>query len=121
MDKRGGSLYLLIIILNKEEILDDLLSILIELGSTDITILESQSMGELLAHRIPIFAGLRLQLGSKNIYSKTILAVSEDKNIGDKILHLLKDSDVGFGEGTGRIIVVKVDSVYGEPQLPDLE
>ena len=114
-------MYLVIIILNKEEVLDDILSILVELGSTDTTIIESQSMGGVLAHRIPIFAGLRLQLGAKNIYSKTIFAISDDKEIGKKIVYLLKDSGIDFNDGTGRIIVVKIESIFGEPQLPDIE
>ncbi len=114
-------MYLVIIILNKEEILDDLLSIFVELGATDATIVESQSMGGFLAHRIPIFAGLRLQLGGKNVYSKTMLAISDDKNIGEKVIYLLKDSGIDFNDGMGRIIVVKIESIFGEPQLPDLE
>jgi hypothetical protein len=114
-------LYLIIIFLTKEEILDDLLSILVELGSTDTTIIESQSMGGFLAHRIPIFAGLRLQLGGKHVYSKTILAISDDKDAGKKVVHLLKDSGFDFDEGMGRIMVLKTEEVYGEPQLPDLE
>ncbi|MCK4232823.1 hypothetical protein KAX75_00215 [candidate division WOR-3 bacterium] len=114
-------MYLVIIILNNEEILDDLLSILVELGSTDTTIVEGQSMGGFLAHRIPIFAGLRLQLGGKNVYSKIMFALSDDKDIGKKIIHLLKDSGFDFDDGMGRIIVVKIEAVFGEPQLPDLE
>lgn len=114
-------MYLVIIILNKEEILDDLLSILVELGSTDATIIESQSMGGFLAYRIPIFAGLRLQLGGKNVYSKMMFAISDDKEIGKKIVRLLKDSGIDFNDGMGRIIVVKIESIFGEPQFPDLE
>ncbi len=114
-------MYLVIVFLNKEEILDDLLSILVELGATDTSIVESQSMGGFLAHHIPIFAGLRLQLGGKSIYSRTLFAISDDKKIGEKIIYLLKDSGIDFNAGMGRIIVVKIESIYGEPQLPDLE
>ncbi len=114
-------MYLIIVFLTKEEILDDLLSILVELGSTDTTIIEGQSMGGFLAHRIPIFAGLRLQLGGKNVYSKTIFAISDDKGVGKKVVHLLRDSGYDFNESMGRIVVLKAEEVYGEPQLPDLE
>lgn len=114
-------MYLVIIFLTREEILDDLLSILVELGSTDTTIVESQSMGGFLAHRIPIFAGLRLQLGGKHVYSKMIFATSDDREVGKKTVHLLKDSGYDFYDGMGRIIVIKAEEVFGEPQLPDLE
>jgi hypothetical protein len=114
-------LYLVIIFLNKEEILDDLVSILIELGCTDATIVESQSMGRFIAHRIPIFAGLRLQLNGKNVYMKTMFAISDDIDVGKKVVHLLKDSGHDFNQGMGRIVTLKIESVLGEPQLPDLE
>jgi nitrogen regulatory protein P-II 1 len=114
-------LYLVIIILNKEEILDDLLSILVELGVTDVTIVESQSMGGVLAHRIPIFAGLRLQLGGEKIYSRTIFAITDDKGIDKKIDYMLNDCGIDLSKGVGRIVVIKIESILGEPHLPDLE
>lgn len=113
-------MYLIIIILLKEEILDDLLSILVELGCTDATVVESQSMEAFLASRLPIFAGLRFQLGGKNTYTKTILTVADDKNIGENVIKLLKDMNIDFNKGMGRIIVLKIESIFGEPQLPDI-
>lgn len=114
-------MYLVMILLNAEEILDDLMSILVELGATDTTIIESQSMGSLLANRIPIFAGLRLRLGGEKIYTKTVFTISEDKSIGKKIIYLLKDNGVDFDKAMGRIIVMRIESIHGEPRLPDLE
>ncbi len=50
---------LLVIVLNKENFLDDILSSLVELGVMGATVIESTRMSEILAREIPIFAGLR--------------------------------------------------------------
>jgi hypothetical protein len=113
-------MYLLLITLNKEEYLDDVLSCLVELGIQDATIVETQSMENALAYKIPIFAGLRFQLGGGKPYSKTILAVTDNKNVGKEIISMLKEIDINFEEeGTGRIITIKIESVLGS--VPEIE
>ncbi|MCD6276759.1 hypothetical protein J7J69_00760, partial [candidate division WOR-3 bacterium] len=59
-------MYLLVIILHKEEYIEDILSLFVELGIEDAAIIESQSLTRALAYDVPIFAGLRFQMeGSK--------------------------------------------------------
>ncbi|MBL7074631.1 hypothetical protein ISS37_05255 [candidate division KSB1 bacterium] len=112
-------MYLLIIILNKEEYLGDLLSVLIELGVMDATIVDSEAIGKALAVKVPIFAGLRLR--GDRIFSKTIFALVEDKNTGDEIVHLLKDIGIDLlTPGVGRIVTIKVESALGTPSPPDI-
>ena len=53
------SMQLLIFILNKEELLEEVLEAFIELGISGATIIDSIGMGRILAHDIPIFAGFR--------------------------------------------------------------
>lgn len=110
-------MYLLLIIIHKEELLEDVLSCLVELGVTDAVIIDTQSMGKVLAYKVPIFAGLRFQLGGGRPYSKTILALSDDKNIGDQVANLLKEVDIDIETpGIGRIITVKIESLFGTPE-----
>ena len=107
-------MYLLIIILTKEGILEDVLSALIELGITDASILESQALGKVLAYKVPIFAGLRFGMEGGRPYSKTILALVEDKEADRKIAQLLKEVEIDLEEpGTGLIATVKVESFVG--------
>ena len=47
---------LLIAVINDEERLDDILSGFLELGITGATIIDSEGMGHVLSHDIPIFA-----------------------------------------------------------------
>ena len=115
-------MYLLIIVLNREEFLEDTLSVLVELGITDATILDSQAMGRALAYEVPIFAGLRSLMEGRRIYSKTIFALVDDKEVGEDMVRLLGDMDIDLETpGVGRVITLKVESAFGAPSELDLE
>jgi hypothetical protein len=105
-------MYLLIIILNNEKYLDDLLASLVELGIEHAEIIDAESMSTILAEKIPIFASLRLSLSHSKIYSKAILALTENKNTGKNISKILKALNIDF-EKENRIIVIKTESVIG--------
>jgi hypothetical protein len=113
-------MYLLIIILNKEEYLDDLIACLTELGIEQGAIIDTQSMSSVLAEQIPIFASLRISSSRSKVYSKTILAVTENKKVGKEIIGILKTLNIDF-EKEGRIIVLKTESVVGSMYTIDLE
>lgn len=112
-------MYLLIIILNKEKYLDDVLSCLVELGVEDATILDTQPLEFALAYKVPIFAGLKLQLGERTQFSKTILFIVENMDMGKEIIKLLKTVGIDLeAKGVARIITLKIESVFGNP--PDV-
>ena len=50
---------MLVAVLNREEWLEDILAGFLELGITGATVLDTEGMGRLLSHEIPIFAGLQ--------------------------------------------------------------
>ncbi len=50
---------LLVAVINESERLDEILSGFLELGITGATIINSEGMGRVLTHDIPIFAGLQ--------------------------------------------------------------
>lgn len=107
-------MYLLIIILNREEFLEDTLSALVELGITDATILDAQAMGSVLAEEVPIFAGLQFHRRGRRPYCKAILALVQDREIGEELVHILRDIDIDLLEdGAGKIITLEVASVLG--------
>ncbi len=114
-------MWLLIIVLNQEKFLDDLLSVLVELGITDAAIIDSQAMGKALAYEVPIFAGLSFQMSGSKSYSKTIIAQVERKEIGSEIMKMLQDVDIDFlTPGVGRIFILKLEEALGTPVDLDL-
>ena len=103
---------LLIIILNKSEYLNDLLSILVEAGISKATILDSEGLGQHLAHDIPIFAGLKSLVGDSKTYNKTILAIIDDVSVLSDLKKLLKETEIDFSDdGMGIMFTVPVDNI----------
>lgn len=54
-----GSMHLLVAVLNAPETLDTILAGFVDLGVRGATVIHSEGMGRVLAHEIPIFAGLQ--------------------------------------------------------------
>ena len=103
---------LLIIVLNKEEYFEQILSILVEAGVSGATIFDSEGIGHFLAYEVPIFAGLRQLVGEKKSINRTILAVLEDKIIFNKFKDLLADEEIDFTQqGVGVVITLPVNEV----------
>lgn len=103
---------LLIVILNREEYFEKIISIFVEAGAIGATILNSEGLGHFLAYEVPIFAGLRKLVGEKKSANKTILAVLKDKSVFSRFKRLLAEEEIDFTkEGVGVVVTVPVDSV----------
>lgn len=105
-------MHLVIIVLNKEEFLDEILEALIEVGVTGATIVDSVGMGKTLAYHIPIFAGLKKSIKTSD-YNKMIFSLVQDDQTLNKIISIL-DKIIDFDvPGTGILFVVPVSLVKG--------
>ncbi len=109
-------MYLLLIILNREEYINDVLSCLLELGIEDAFTADGESMKRSLAVQVPIFAGLKFDLGRKP-FSKIILATSDREETAMEMINLLKEVGIDLEvPGTSRIYTLKLESVFGIPE-----
>lgn len=81
---------LLLAVINDPEKLDDVLSGFVELGITGATIVNTEGMGRLLSHDIPIFAGLQTLISRSRPQNRTIFSVIEDEKV-EPALALLQD------------------------------
>ena len=106
------------LILNKEETLDEVLEVYLEMGIRGATVIDSVGMGRILTVDVPIFAGLRDLLPGSRPYNKTIFTITEDK----KVPRLIEAVEQVIGSldkpGTGIAFSIKVDTVKGI--APDL-
>ena len=103
---------LLVLVLNKEELLDDILEAFVEVGITGATILDSVGMGHKLAYEIPIFAGLRKSIKTSD-YSKTIFSVVQDDETLEEAVKIIGEI-IDFNEtGTGLLFTVPLLMVKG--------
>ena len=107
----------LIIVLNKTEHLDKVLSLLVKHNVKGATILESQGMGSTIVNNdisdIPLFGSLKNLLKDSHPYNKTIFTVIKDQDklykVVDAVKHILKDEekpDAGF------MFTVPVDEIF---------
>jgi hypothetical protein len=81
---------LLVVILHSEELLDDVLSTLVEMGAPDAVVVESRSGLELLERDLPIFAGLRSLVPSGIDFSSLVLCVLEEDGTAREILRAMR-------------------------------
>lgn len=103
---------LLVLVLNKEENLDEILEVFVEVGITGATILDSVGMGHKLAYDIPIFAGLRKSIKTSD-YNKTIFSVVQDDETLEEAIKLIGEI-IDFEEpGTCLLFVVPLLMVKG--------
>ena len=103
---------LLVIILNKEEYLERIVSLLVEAGVNGATISDSEGIGHFLAYEIPIFAGLKQLIGEGKTVNKTIMAVLEKKDIFNSFKQLLLEENIDFTmPGVGVIATIPVNEV----------
>ena len=102
-------MHLVIVVLFREEQLDDILSVFAELGLEDAVVVDGTKMQEVLAFDVPIFAGLAAgSLGGKS-YVKVVMAATEDDGMGRRISNVARDLDIDFSErGIGFILTLPV-------------
>ncbi len=109
-----SKLKLVVIILNKEEYLDELLEGFLELDVRGATVIDSVGMGQLIAN-VPIFGGLRSLVTGTRPYNKTILTVVDEekaKPIIDVFEHICGNLEE---PGTGLAFVLPVEYARGLP------
>ena len=87
---------LLVAVLHREDLLDEVLSALVELEEPDSVVVESRSGLELLERDIPIFAGLRSLIPSGIDFSSLVVCLIEDDRRAEEALAIIRH----LGEGS---------------------
>lgn len=110
---------LLVCVINQEEKLDDILSAFLELGITGATVLNSEGMGRVLTHDVPIFAGLQTLIARSRPQNTTIFSVIENREKLDAAIALLREICGDFSSpATGILFTVPVSRAIGlAPEL----
>ncbi len=110
---------LLIAVINQEDRLDDILSGFLELGITGATIIDSEGMGHVLSHDIPIFAGLQTLISRARPQNQTLFSVIDSDEKVDGAIALLQEICGDLNDpATGIVFTVPVTRVAGlAPEL----
>jgi len=82
--------YLLIAVINKEDLLDELITGWLDMGITGATLAETTDVLQLISRHIPIFAGFRSLTSGGTIHNKTVFTAIEDQVTLDKAVSYLE-------------------------------
>ncbi|MCL7926439.1 MAG: hypothetical protein M8860_08230 [marine benthic group bacterium] len=112
---------MLIAVINDVELMDEVLAGFLELGITGATVLDSEGMGRVLSHDIPIFAGLQTLISRSRPQNQTLFSVIDEPEKVDQAIALLQDVCGRFEDpATGIAITLPVNRVVGlAPELGD--
>ncbi len=88
--QHGNIMYLLIAVINNEQVLDDLVTGWIDMGITEATVAETTDLLQLISNNIPIFAGFRTMATGGSTHNKTIFVALEDRDLLDQATAFLK-------------------------------
>lgn len=107
----------LVIVLNKTEYVDDILSLLVKHNVKGATILDSQGMASTIVNdgltNIPLFGSLKNLLKDRHPFNKTIFTVIKHQEILNKVVeeikNLIKDEKK---PGIGFMFTVPVDDIF---------
>jgi len=104
---------LLVVILNREEYLDQVLEVLVEVGVPGATVLDSVGMGRVLAYDVPIFAGFRDLMPDSRPFNKTILSIMDDALVPEAVAGIERVMGDLSEPGTGVVCALNIDFVKG--------
>ena len=105
---------LVVFVLNKEELLENVLEAYVEAGVNGATILDSEGMGRFLTYEVPLFADFKEFMKGNKPYNKTILAVVEDPATIPRLYTLLNEITGGLASpGTGIFFTLPIDFAAG--------
>jgi nitrogen regulatory protein PII len=113
------SVQLLIAVINHEEKLDQILSGMVELGITGATIINSEGMGRVLSHDVPIFAGLETLALRSRPRNQTIFSVIKEDEKVEGAFRLLREICGDLDDpATGIAFTIPITRVIGlAPEL----
>lgn len=101
-------------VLNKEELLDEVLAAYVEAGIGGATILDSEGMGRFLTYEVPLFSDFKQFMKGNKPYNKTIFSVVRNEALIPRLEKLLDKVCGGLDEpGTGIFFTVPIDYARG--------
>lgn len=83
-------MYLLIAVINNEELLNELLMGWLDIGVTGSTLMESTDCLQMISHHVPIFAGFRSMTSGGMPHNKTLMTAIENEDLLNQAIAYLE-------------------------------
>jgi nitrogen regulatory protein P-II 1 len=105
---------LVVFVLNREELLEQVLEAYVEAGINGATILDSEGMGRFLTYEVPLFADFKEFMKGNKPYNKTIMSVVQEEEAIPRLREILDEVCGGLSSpGTGILFSLPVDFAVG--------
>jgi hypothetical protein len=109
-----AAMKLAVFVLNREDLLPQVLEAYVEAGIGGATVLDSEGMGRFLTHEVPLFADFQEFMKGTRPHNKTILSVVKDEEAIQRLLSLLGKVCGDLSRpGTGIFFTVPVEIYLG--------
>lgn len=92
-------MFVMIIILKKESLLKKLISILVEFGMYDATVLDGEGIENIAMATNPVFSSLRDLFSETYVYNKTIITAAESRDLVDRFISVCTQEGIEFKGG----------------------
>jgi nitrogen regulatory protein P-II 1 len=103
-----------VFVLNREELLEEVLEAFLEAQVPGATVLDSEGMGRLLTYEVPLFAGFKEFMKGNKPYNRTIFSVVDRDEKVPKLESLLEGVCGDLSRpGTGILFTLPVDYARG--------
>ena len=93
-------MHLLVFVLNKEELLDEILTGLVDIGVSGATVVDTMGMLQIISQDVPIFAGFRSLTTGGRPHNKTVFSVIREKEILKEAIAFIEETCLQFQEPT---------------------
>jgi len=103
----------MVLVLNKEEQLEELMEVFVEMGVGGATIIDSIGMGRIVSHDIPIFAGFRTLMQDTRPGNKTIFTVVREEMLEGLIEAIEQVTGTLDNPGNGVLFTIALHTVKG--------
>ena len=91
-------MHLLVFVLNKEELLDEILTGLVDIGVSGATVIDSMGMLQVISQDVPIFAGFRSMTTGGRPHNKTVFSVIREEEILKEAIAFIEETCLQFRE-----------------------
>ena len=110
-------MYFIVLLLYREDALEDFLSIFVEAGINDAIVVTGTSFANSLVSEVPIFAGLRKALEQNRSYSHIIFGYAKDEYSVREVVAIAKDEGMDLDKpGVGMLMAVPIAMKFGVEQ-----
>lgn len=105
-------MYVMIIILKEEKLLKKLISILVEFGMYDASVLDGEGIENLAVQTDPLFSSLRGLFSETYVYNKTIITPVSEKKTVRTFVKVCREEGIEFkGNDIGSIIIIPCEEI----------